>query len=266
MSVLPDFAHHRPRSIEEALEQVSFDNPPYAGGTELLLAMRSGLYRPDALVDLKRIDGLHLIQERGESIQIGGSATHQQTIDSPVVQSSLPLAVEVLQKVGNPRVRAAGTLGGNLCFAEPKSDVATLLDALEASVELRSSRGSRIVPVKDLIVGPYSTLKGEDEILTWISIPKRGDRPAVYSKYQTMERPTIGVAAAITSGQTCRVVVGAVGGKPEAFEAGGPSEVDVEAIAANIEVIPDMTGSDSYKRHIVRVYVSRVLKQLESAA
>ena len=263
MSVLPDFQHHRPTELEEALALISFDSPPYAGGTELLLAMKAGLFRPDALVDLKRVSELRRIRDGEEWLEVGGGTTHQAVIDDPVVERSIPSLPHVLRTVGNPRVRSAGTLGGNLCFAEPKSDVGTMLIALEAEVELRSAESSRRVAVSDFIVGPYTTTREEDEILTSIRIPSRGRRPAVYVKYQTMERPTAGVAAAITSTGRCRVVVGAVGGLPEIYEAPSPEETDVAEIAASVEVIPDLTGSDRYKRHIVSIYVADALRSLQ---
>ena len=265
MSVLPEFRHHRPTSIGEALALVSFEAPVYAGGTELLLAMRAGLFRPDALVDLKRIQELQRIEEVDGWLEIGGTVTHQAVIDDSAALAAVPALIEVLEKVGNPRVRAAGTVGGNLCFSEPKSDVATMLIALEGEVSLESSAGRRSVLVSDYVVGPYTTSREEDEILTSVRIPIRDPRPAAYVKYQTMERPTIGVAAAITSAERCRVVVGAIGGMPEIFEAGSPEELDVAGISSSVEVIPDLTGSERYKRHIVSVYVDQALRRLEGA-
>lgn len=262
MSVLPDFRYHRPSSLDEALKLVSIDQLPYAGGTELLLTMRAGLIRPDALVDLKRLSELRRITEAEDGVIVGGSVTHQAVIDSPLVRKSLPILTEVLGTVGNPRVRAAGTLGGNLCFAEPKSDVTTLLDALEAEVELRSATGTRTVPMENLIVGPYTTLREPNELLTSIRIPKRDGRPAVYRKYQTMERPTTCIAAAITLRGACRLVIGAVGGKPAAFEAPSPAELDLDRVLAKLEVLPDLTGSETYKRHLCAHYARDALENL----
>lgn len=262
MSVLPDFSHHRPRSIVEALEIIGFDSPPYSGGTELLLAMKAGLLRPRALVDLKRVPGLRGVTKADGYLQIGGATTHQEVIEDPTARESLPGLCTVLERVGNPRVRAAGTLGGNLCFAEPKSDVATVLIALEALVELRSVDDSRIVPISEFILGPYFTERKDDELLAAIRVPERDRRPVVYSKYQTMERPTLGVAATITSESRCRLVIGAVGGRPEAFEAEHAEDLETQAIADEIEVIPDLTGSEQYKRHIARLYMQKVLESL----
>ena len=263
MSVLPDFEHHRPVAIEDALALVNSDRVPYAGGTELLLAMRSGLIRPDALVDLKRIDALSdLVFDEG-TIRIGGSVTHQAAAEDARVRAELPALANVLDHVGNPRVRAVGTLGGNLCFAEPKSDVATVLEALEAKVRLQSLQGNRTIPLSEFILGPYTTAREPEELLTEITVPLRGDRAATYAKYQTMERPTVGVAGAITSSNGVRLVIGAVGPSPVTFDFAELAEVDPLEVASQIEVIPDMTGSEEYKRHIVAHYVRRVCESLE---
>ncbi len=266
MRVLPDFAHHRPTTLGDVLQLVSmFDRPPYVGGTELLLAMKAGLMRPEALIDLKGVDELGVIRPADGRLSIGAAVTHREVIDHPLVQSRMPILAEVIERVGNPRVRASGTLGGNLCFAEPKSDVATMLIALESEVRLASVGGTRVLPVSEFVIGPYTTARDERELLVEILVPERVGRPAVYVKYQTMERPTIGVAAAITAGGTCRLVVGAVGGSPEVFESDQPEGLDAHAIAAEIDVIPDMTGSERYKRHIAGVHIRRALAQLEGA-
>lgn len=262
MSVLPAFDHQRPSHLEDALASISESASPYAGGTELLLAMKAGLLRPDTLVDLKRIDLLLRIQTDGDPISIGGAVTHRRALLDTGIRQKLPVLAQVLERVGNPRVRAVGTLGGNLCFAEPKSDVATMLIALGASVRLVSAQASREVPVEEFVVGAYTTTRADDEILAEILVPLDRSR-AVYEKFQTMERPTVGVAGSIAPDGSVRLVVGAVGGSPHLVRAGSLAAVDVDAITAELDVIPDMTGSDRYKRHITRLYIQRALTSLE---
>lgn len=263
MSVLPAFDHYRAETLEDVFDRISFDHLPYAGGTELLLAMRARLLRPESLIDLKRIPELATVGVEEGGVVIGGSVTHQQALGHPEIAGRLGCLAAVLGRVGNPRVRAAGTLGGNLCFAEPKSDVATILIALGAEVTLASRRLSRSLPVEEFVIGPYTTAREEDELLTRIRVPFDRSR-AVYVKYQTMERPTVGVALSV--GESVRLVVGAVGGMPHLVEVGDLAAIDPGAIAAEIEVIPDLTGSERYKRHVTRVYVEKALAAVEAAA
>ncbi len=111
MSVLPSFDLDRPTSLDSALNMVSEEAVPYNGGTELLLAMRAGFLRPDRLVDFKRIPELASIDISDEEIRIGGGVTHDDASHHAGIRSALPALAETLAKLGNPRVRAAGTLG-----------------------------------------------------------------------------------------------------------------------------------------------------------
>jgi carbon-monoxide dehydrogenase medium subunit len=262
--MLPPFRLARPGTLDEALEALGEDEVPYCGGTELLLAMRAGLHRPDALVDVKRLPELAGIRLDGDHLVIGATERHMDVAAHPLVRQHVPMLSAVEQAVGNARVRAQGSVGGNLCFAEPKSDVGTALIALQAVVTLVSLRGRREVPVREFIAGPYFADREPDELLVDVRIPVGG--PAVratYVKYQIMERPTIGVALAhAPEADDCRLVVGAVGEVPTAWSFATPGEIDAEAIAAEVDPTPDLTGSERYKRHITAVYVRRALDAL----
>jgi carbon-monoxide dehydrogenase medium subunit len=262
--MLPPFRLARPETLDEALEALGEDQVPYCGGTELLLAMRAGLHRPDALVDVKRLPELAGIRLEGDRLVIGATERHMDVAAHPLVRQHFPMLVAVEHSVGNARVRAQGSVGGNLCFAEPKSDVGTALIALQAVVTLVSPGGRREVPVEEFIAGPYFADKEPDELLVDVRIPVGGPEVrAAYVKYQTMERPTIGVAIAhAPEAGDCRLVVGAVGEVPTAWTFTAPEEIDADAIAAEVDPTPDLTGSERYKRHITGVFVRRALDAL----
>jgi carbon-monoxide dehydrogenase medium subunit len=261
---LPPFGLVRPTSLNEALQALGEEQVAYCGGTELLLAMRAGLHRPSTLVDLKQLPELSGILVEGDHLVVGATACHMDIAADPLVRRHAPLLADVERAVGNARVRAQGSIGGNLCFAEPKSDVATALIALQASVVLASTQGQRQLAVEDFIVGPYYADKEPDELLVNVRIPLPGpDFRAVYLKYQTMERPTLGVALAHDPGRReCRLAVGAVGEQPMSWTFREPVEVDAARIAEEIDPTPDLTGSERYKRHITEVYVRRALEAL----
>lgn len=261
MSVLPPFRLLRPETVSEALGWVNDDRMAYAGGTELLLSMKEGLLRPTHLVDLKGIDSLRGVRESDREVAIGALVTHTRAADHPVVRGRLPELAAVLDRVGNPRVRATGTLAGNLCFAEPRSDVAAALIALGGTVEIASARGSRRMAVEDFVVGPYATALQPGELLTDILVPVHPRRRLVYLKHQTTERPTLGVALA--SHRDICLVVGAVGFLPQVFRFQSVSDLDPSSVAARVEVVPDLTGSVEYKRHLVEVYLRRALAGLD---
>lgn len=260
--MLPDFALVRPTTVEEALGQIDEDALPCAGGTELLLAMRGRVLEPGTLVDLKRIPQLREVRLEADRLVIGAAATHDAVASSAHVRAHAPLLAEVVRTVGNPRVRAQGTLGGNLCFAEPRSDVLTALIALEAELVLASSAGSRTVPAGEFQLGPYWTVREPNELVTEIRIPRPGRR-GVYLKFQTHERPTVGVALVTASdGRRCRMVVGAVGDLPVVIGAPSLEAIDPAAVAGAVDPVADLTESAEYKRHVAAVMAQRARERM----
>jgi len=263
LSVLPAFDLQIPRNLEAALAAISSDNVPFSGGTELLIAMRAGLLRPLSLVDVKAIPELNVISRSGKGVHLGGAVTYRAALKSQIIAESLPILQDVVRQIGNPRVRTSGTFGGNLCFAEPKSDVATILIALGATATLTSSAASRVVSVDALIVGPYETVRTDHELLVSIDVPVVVGRSIAYRRFQTMERPTALAAVVVEPDGRLRVVVGALGGRPSVTEVANRAAYDVEAATAAMEIIPDVTGSVRYKRHIARSVLGAALRDLE---
>src|SRR5690606_25377561 len=168
------------------------------------------------------------------------------------VRTVLPMLATVEERVGNARVRAQGSIAGNLCFTEPKSDVAPALIAYGAEVTLASPAERRTVSVEDLIQGPYWADKESDELLVDIRVPVPGTGTrAVYLKYQITERPTLGVALVHDpQAGTCRLAVGAVGEVPTLWTGTSPEEIDPAEISELVDPTPDLTGSERYKRHV----------------
>src|SRR5215510_14713968 len=116
MMPLRRFTIHQPQTIAEAsamLAEFGEKARPYAGGTELLLAMKHDLLRFGHFIDVKTISNLNKIERKNGSLVIGSTATHRSIERSPVVKETLPILVQMETKVANVRVRASGTLGGN---------------------------------------------------------------------------------------------------------------------------------------------------------
>ena len=266
--MLPPFRLCRPRNLSEALDVISEEKVPYCGGTELLLAMRAGLHRPETLVDIKGLPELSGVGTDGSVVVLGATERHADLAEHPVVREHLPMLANVERAVGNARVRAQGSIGGNLCFAEPKSDVATALVAYGAEVTLAGPDGRRAVAVEDFVTGPYFADKESDELLVDIRvpIPAPGTR-AVYLKYQITERPTAGVALVHDpAAGHCRLVIGAVGEVQMLWTFPDPAEIEPEAIGAELDPTPDLGGSDRYKRHVAAVFIRRAIDAMAAAA
>lgn len=281
MLLLSDFKLHRPESLDDAVAlraELGLDAAPYAGGTELLLAMKMGVLDYAHLIDLKRIPELRGIERRDGGVRIGATATHREVETSPVVAEAVPALAALIRNVANVRVRAAGTLAGNLAFAEPHADPPALLVALGARVELAGPDGRRELAVEEFIAGPYETELGEDELIAATVVPVPGEgRRAVYRKFQVLERPAVGVAVVgaardgVWDGAPT-VVVGAVDERPVRVDADALTGAacddasvlgDLEAAARDaVDPVDDLSGSGEYKRHLTGVLVRRTLSEL----
>lgn len=262
--MLPAFALIRPDSVQSAVAELGDEAIPYCGGTELLLAMRSGLLFPKVLVDLKAIPELTGVETDGGQLLIGATVSHAQLVRHPLIARHAPFLADVERQVGNPRVRAQGSVGGNLCFGEPRSDLLTALIALRASVLLQGRDQPREVAVADFLQAPYTPDRRDDELLVHIAVPLPLPPVAVYRKYQITERPTVAVAMA-GDDSAARIVVGAAGELP-VYRDGPPAGVDVGELAAALDPVADVSGSEEYKRSMAEVYVRRAMADFQAKA
>jgi carbon-monoxide dehydrogenase medium subunit len=280
--VLRPFELHRPESPDAAcalLARLGEEAVPYAGGTELLLLMKEGLLRPRHLVDLKRIPALDRIAERDGEVVIGATVTHRTVECSPAVG---PVVASVARHVANVRVRNVGTVGGNLAFADPHSDLATLFLALDARVDLVSPRGRRALPMDAFVTGPWETARAADELLTAVTLTPRP--VAAYVKFGIHERPTLGIAVVLLLGTgtevaDARIAIGCVNPRPaRAHEAEARLRgVDVASVedvvddvaaraAAAADPADDLHGAADYKREMVAVFTRRALRAAAARA
>jgi aerobic carbon-monoxide dehydrogenase medium subunit len=254
--MIPAIDLRRPQTLADALRLVADGATPYCGGTELVAAMKIGVMRPAVLVDLKPLGGLRGVREDGGRVRVGGCTTHREVSGSPVIARHAQALASATSQLGNLRVRATGSVGGNLCFAEPRSDVAAALATLGASVELTSSRGQREEPVEEFLAGPFTTTREDDEVLTAIYLPATGAR-SHYLRFQPAEYPTATVG--VLPGPPARVAVGAVGGQAQVFRFDRLGDVSPAVVAQEAEILPDGQGAEDYKRHLVMVLTERAL-------
>ncbi|MFQ5903483.1 MAG: FAD binding domain-containing protein [Candidatus Binatia bacterium] len=249
----------------------------YAGGTELLLAMKEGLIHYERLINIKKIQGLDQVKLEDGAIHIGALSTHRKLGYSPLLHEHLPAFVQMEQNVANIRVQEVGTLGGNLSFAEPHADPGTLLLALGASLIVERASSKREIPMEQFFVDAYETCLELDELLTVIKVPLPPARSGVtYLKFGYLERPSVGVALLLAldgggkSISDVRIAVGCVGPTPKRIEEaegllkgrGFDEASHLVSKAGEIashasQAISDLHGSQDYKEHIVQVLLKR---------
>ncbi len=270
---IPRFELHVPTSVAEAselLRRYPGEAVPYAGGTELLQTMKLGLASFEHLVDVKRIPALAGIAvQPGGWLRIGATTTHREIERSAIVGERLPALRLLERQVANVRVRNTGTLGGNLCFAEPHSDPAAFLLAAGARVRLGSAEGERELDVDAFIAGPLFTDRAPDELLLDVRVPPaRPGRGHGFAKLAFFERPAASVACRIDVAEgaiaDARVAVASACESPVLLERVGQTLVGargadlddalgaaVEAARHDVETFDDVNGSADYKRHLV---------------
>ncbi len=168
-----------PSNIEELWDVMNNDGDTAicAGGTDILVKIRTGMVRPSTLICLERLEGLYGIQDEGETVFIGACATHADILASPVVTTFLPVLGKAIRVLGSPPIRNMATLGGNICTASPAGDTLPALYVLGAELELWSQKGKRIVPIDQFIIGPGKTLIQHGEILAGVRMRKSLDFP-----------------------------------------------------------------------------------------
>jgi carbon-monoxide dehydrogenase medium subunit len=277
--MIPRFAFTRPTTLADAFAAFSAaegDGAFIAGGTELLQVMKMGFAQFGTLVDLKGIPDLHGIARTADGgLRIGAATTHRQIERSPIVAEAFPGLVELERGVANVRVRSTGTIGGNLAFAEPHSDPATLLLAAGAAVELAGPSGTRTLSIGDFLLGPLFTAREPDEILVAITIPPAGEGEGrAYGKLAFFERPAASVAVRLSVRDgaiaDATVAVGSISEVPElvpeAAAAVVGTEAEPEALGAAlagarsafdaIDAVEDLNGAADYKRHLAGVLLA----------
>ncbi|HET8523466.1 MAG TPA: xanthine dehydrogenase family protein subunit M [Thermomicrobiales bacterium] len=272
------FAYYRAGSVDEAVQLLG-QNPDaklLAGGHSLLPAMKLRLAAPSALIDIGRVDGLRGISTNG-GITIGALTTYQELEDSQELNQALPIIAETANVVGDPQVRARGTLGGSLAHSDPAADFPAVILALNGSVKAVGSGGERTISADDLFVDLLTTSLNPDEVLTQITIPAPSGK--VGMAYEKFSHPAsgyavVGVAAVlgIDNGTCSSARIAVTGATSKATRASAAEDaltgqqLNADTIAAaaakaadGLEINGDLYASADYRRHLVEVLAKRAL-------
>ena len=225
---LPGFEHHAVTSIPEALDllaRYAEKAEVYAGGTDLLVAMKKREKIPEHLIDLKGIAemrGIHLDDRKG--IHIGSSTTLAELEGSTVVKEKFGALWDAVNVMASPQIRTLGTIGGNLCGAVPSADTAPPLIALGGSVKMVGPNGDRSVLVENFFKGPKESVLRKNELLKEVFIPNPAEfASGTYIKLMrrnAMDLALVGVAAHLrldSNGKICqeaKIALGAVAPTP----------------------------------------------------
>lgn len=280
---IPKIELHEPTSLEEACDamaDLAHDARLLAGGTDLLVDLKTGRARASHLISLHRIGALRGISEANGGLRLGAMTTITQLDRARPAGERFPALREATSKMAAPQIRNAATVGGNVACAVPCADLPPVLTAMKASAVLWSRKGHREVPLEAFYAGARQTVRRDDEVLTAVEIPKPSPGfGAAYARFAMRDGNAIAVASVaagllLDRGGTvgaARIVLGAVAPVPKLVEAAGTELVgqaadeDVFGRAADIardaaEPISDVRGSADFRREIVGVLTRRALR------
>jgi CO/xanthine dehydrogenase FAD-binding subunit len=278
------FDYLKPGSMNDAIGALKEHDHPVllAGGTDLLVAMKSDAVKTTCLVDLKGIPGIDSI-EYDNGFNIGPMATVREIETSPLIREKLPALSEAAATLGSIQIRNRATVGGNLCHGSPAADMAAILLAMDGEVSIASASGERRVKLEQFFTGPGSTAVGAAEVLVGIHIPEEvANYRGVYLKHGPRRAMDIGIVniallldVDFTSGICNRIMLamGAVGPTPlraaraEEMLNGNrltPELINQASEAASKEAQPitDFRASADYRRAMIVSLVSKGINQI----
>jgi carbon-monoxide dehydrogenase medium subunit len=261
-----NFDYVRAESVEHAIDlltELGEDAKVLAGGHSLLPLMKLRFAYPTALVDITRITALHYVRVEGDEVAVGALTRHRDLETSDVMRAEVPLVAHVAAQVGDPQVRARGTLGGTLAHGDAASDLPTATLALEATIVVQGPSGRRTVAATDFFQGMFTTALAPDELITEIRFPRMNGAGWGYEKFvrRANDWPIVAVAAVhgrVALANCSDTVIRAR--STERALADGAS-IEQAAVLADAEARPsaDMHGDVEYRRHLIRTLTARAL-------
>jgi aerobic carbon-monoxide dehydrogenase medium subunit len=279
-----DFDYLEPRSIAEASRMLAEhqDNcRMMAGGTALMLALRQRMVSPSCVVSLRNVRELRgITYDENAGLRIGALTLHAELARSPLARRQFPMLADMASRLANPQVRNQGTIGGNLCYADPATDPPSCLMALDADVVVSSARGNRILKVEDFVVDYYLTALEVDELVSEIRIPPSDFNAGYHARFlrtAAEHRPLVNLAVSIRKdGDACadiRMVIGAATATParlrktEQFLKGKSVTARIATEAADLAItevapISDIRGTAEFRREMIRVVSRRTIEGL----
>lgn len=249
------FEYEAPSDLGAALSLLAGEDAvALAGGQSLIPLMNVRNVRPGLVVDLNQIAELDFVCRCERGLRIG-AMTRQATLErSPVVAHGWPLLTAAVARVGHAATRSRGTVGGSVAHGDPRAQLPVALAALDARLELRSTRGARTVLVGEPVAA--------GELLTAISVPATptGARSSYVEYARTRgDWALAGAAVVVAPGAHAAIALLGAGPAPvrataaeQAFVAGASGE-RVAALAAQ-------AVADDYRRALLTTMVQRALR------
>ncbi len=250
-----------------------------AGGTDLLVRMKTGLIEPDLVVDIKGISAMQSIKTTASGIRIGAAVSGAELGENKKLKKAWPGVVEATNLIGSDQIQGRCTMVGNLCNASPAADSVPALMAARAKAVVVGKNKRRTVAVEKIITGPGETSLAKDEIIEAIILPRRstksGDAFLRFIPRTEMDIAVVSAGISLTLARgvikSARVALGAVAATPLLVPAAARAiigtkldDVALEKLAAACSAackpIDDKRGTIEYRTKVVGVLACRAAK------
>jgi len=269
-----------PTSIDEAVGILAEANGTarvLAGGTDLLVQLRSGMLRPELIVDIKKIPEVRSVSAENGGFRIGAAVAGAELGEHPDVPKVWPGVVEAFDLIGSTQIQGRASLGGNLCNGSPAADSVPAMIAAGATCLIAGPGGTREANVEDIITGPGKTSLANGEFVVSFSLPQRpaksGDAYLRFIPRTEMDIAVVGAGVNLTldGSGTCtaaRVTLGAVAPTPLLVQGCADAIVGTKlddgamanlaaAASAACNPIDDKRGTIEYRTKVAGVMVRR---------
>ncbi len=275
-----DMRYEAPKSLDQAVALLAAEKGEarvLAGGTDLLVQMRTDVIEPTLLVDIKGIAELRQIKEEAGGFRIGAAVTGAELKEHPKLKTVWPGVVEAANLIGSTQVQGRATMGGNLCNGSPAADSVPALIAAGAKASIVGPKGRREVPVEEIMLAPRKLSLAKGELIASFVLPARAPRSSdAYLRFiprTEMDIAVVGCGVCLTldAKDTCtaaRVSLGAVAERPLLVAAAAAaligSKVDAAALQkldaaarAACRPIDDKRGTKDYRIKVAGVLARR---------
>ncbi|HYM49868.1 MAG TPA: xanthine dehydrogenase family protein subunit M [Candidatus Limnocylindrales bacterium] len=276
------FAYRDPHSLDEALallDQHGDEAVVLAGGQSLVPLLNLRLSRPAMIVDVNRIPGLDGITVDDGGVEIGCLARASAVEWHQELFRRLPVMAAALHHVGHPQIRNRTTIGGNLAHADPASELPAVMAALDGEIRLTSPTGVRRLRWDEFFIGPFSTARQPQELVTSAWLPLTGGLCATFQEVARRHGDFAVVGACVACREQdgvvaeARIALCGVSGTPLRVRAaeraitGRPVDADSlaqlgEAVRGALDPPADIHASAEYRREVGATIVSRALAAL----
>jgi carbon-monoxide dehydrogenase medium subunit len=280
------FGYHRAASVSEAVDLLAaYDGTArlIAGGQSLVPMMNMRLIRPDAVIDINGLTDLSRVSIDGSTTIVGATVRYSTLERSPEIAERLPLIAHMVRHIGDRHIRNRGTLGGSLAQADPTGEMPLGCMTLGATVTVIGPAGAREIPVAELYETSYATYLEPCDVITSVVFPTMLPHFAFAEMTRRHNDFAVISVACVAAGSPAdgftdiRIGLGGVNDTPvlaaeaaERLEGTSLTDDDIaDAARAALTVVDppsDVRASAEYRRHLVPIYVRRVLQQLRDGS